>query len=165
MKNLIIILVFLAMFTSCKEGEEVVINEQVAFENNIGFISSKTGEFVKVNKNQITSYWKQTFEIDDKVNFDDFKIIKGKYTDTGEDFYLLKTINTEGTISIATKVTVDNKKNALLMDGKSCKCESVSCTWNGCDASYSGDNCICSSCSGDCKKTSTVTKDLSDALN
>jgi len=70
---------------------------------------------------------------------------------------LLKTINDNGTISIATKLIIDKENKRVIMGGKTCKCESVTCAWSGCDASLSGDRCTCSSCSGDCKKTSVAT--------
>ena len=151
-------------FISCN-GEKFNINEDVAFENKIGFVTSETRNFVQMNKEQIANNWKAIFELDNSVKFTDFRVIKGQYADTGNEYYLLKTISDNGTIRIATKLTVDKDSKRMIMGKKTCKCESVSCAWSSCDASYSDDRCVCSSCSSSCKKTSIVTNDLTHSFS
>ena len=163
-KNSLLIFIVLSLaFVSC-DKEEFTINENEAFANKIGFISSKTGNFVEVNKTQLESNWKKIFDLDESVKFNDFRVIKSNYADTNNEYYTLKTISEGGTISIATKLTVDQQNQLMILDTKTCKCESVTCSWSGCDASLENDNCMCSSCTGDCKKTSTVTNDLTEAF-
>jgi len=147
-------------FIACSQNNND-INFENPFENEIGFINSDTEEFQSITKEQLVNYWKDTFEIESNKSFEDFEIRELRDVETGDKYYTLQTISESGEISITNEVSFN--ENRILMNKKTCKCESQSCNFSGCDASLfpgGSGRCQCSTCSGDCKKTSTVVSDF-----
>lgn len=132
------------------------IDLKVAFNNNIGFIDSESQKFEKINENQLTNYWKNTFDLPDNIEFENAKLIKAEIDKDEKEYYIINAISKDGRINISSKVF--QSETGFKMAGEECKCESVSCAWAGCEAISM---CSCSSCNGDCKKTHTMTEKLS----
>jgi len=122
----------------------------------IGY-NDDNGSYVVITQDQLTAYWKYKFDIAEDVNFIDFMVLGGT-SDTGDQSVIIRGRSDDGTINIASvlKPMGGSQNGMYLMAGGTCKCETNTCSWSGCEASSSGGSCYCSSCSGDCKKTSTV---------
>ena len=152
-------LLSVGLLISCEKSNEFndqEIDFKTAFNNKI--YAKKAGAQIQLDKAALAEMWKKELDIDKKVELKEFRIIKGKYADTGQDFYQLKTISEDGGTSISNALVMEN---GLITLGKNtCKCETNSCSWSGCDANQTSTRCTCSPCSGDCKKTSTSTDEI-----
>lgn len=163
-KNSFLIITFLISFifiTSCEKNndfDDASIDFENAFNNELYIVEK--GNQIQIDKPSLSTMWKSNLEIEKTVNFDDFRIIKEKYSDTGDDYYMLKTISEDGRISIANILEMNNGK--MTLGKKTCKCETNSCSWSGCEAKQSSSSCRCTPCQGDCKKTSTDSDEVSD---
>ncbi len=108
-------------FVSCQKKEK-------DFEQTVGFIHSKTDVFQKVNQNQVLRFWKKVFSNLQNKDFDEIRIVKGQYLDTQNDFYILKTISRDKTISILQRLDVD-KKGRFLLVNQMLQLEGENCDW------------------------------------
>ena len=160
--QLFLILFAVSLFNSCEKDNEFD-DSSIDFDNafNNELYAKMNGTETQLSKKVLSDAWKSSFEINEEVEFEEFRILKGNYSDTGETYYMLKTISNDGKISISNMLVMKNGN--MTLGEKTCKCETNSCSWSGCDATQSGNACRCSPCSGDCKKTSTDKEELTHA--
>lgn len=133
-----------------------IIDLKVAFNNNIGFLDSKSQKFEKINEKQLINYWKNTFDLSKNIEFENAKLIKAEIDKGEKEYYIINAISKDGRINISSKVY--QTESGFKMAGEECKCESQSCAWSGCEVIRM---CACSSCNGDCKKTHILKNELS----
>ncbi len=128
---------------------------EAVFSYDIGFIDSKSQEFVKINEKLLSNYWKKTFELSEDTEFLSAKLVKAQVNQGEKDYYIINTTSKSGKINISSKVYKTDV--GFVMAGEECKCESTECTFSGCEVMSM---CSCTSCSGECKKTHTLKEGL-----
>lgn len=131
--------------------------------STIGYMDN--GAFVAINQAQLVGYWKYKLNLPDSANFTNIQVLGGT-SETGQLSYTVSGRSENGTISVKSVLKPVGAPSAAMymMAGGSCSCETTSCSWAGCDAQASGSSCYCTSCSGDCKKTSTVETNFARAF-
>lgn len=155
---LLLAYLLVALAVSCdknQEFQEQEIDLETAFNNKI--FTKIDGQKIQLDKATLTSLWKEALHLDKQVKFKDFYIIKGQYTDTGKDFYQLRTESEDDFISLANVLVLQD--GMLFLGGATCKCESKSCGAS-CKVAQNGSTCGCTPCTSACKKTSTATDQI-----
>lgn len=140
--------------------KEKSINYESTFDNPIGFIDSKSKDFIKITKNDLVSHWNKVYDLKTKTEFENIKLIKAEVDAEEEQYYILNSTSENGMINISSKVFLTEV--GFRLAGETCKCESTNCTF-GCEVLRM---CVCSSCggqNGQCKKTHTLTTKLTIA--
>ena len=171
-KALLSLVLFAGVFYACSENSDE--KQTITLKSNadasptignstIGYMDN--GAFVAINQAQLVGYWKYKFNIPADINFTNIQVLGGT-SETGEQSYTISARSESGTISVKSVLKPIGPQTAAMymMAGGSCKCETTSCSWSGCDAQASGSSCYCTSCSGDCKKTSTVETNFARAF-
>lgn len=154
--NAIIPLLLILIMVACSENQNKLatsksINLEDPFKNDLQII--KNGSLSPISKSELIEKWKKDLNILSNIEFEKIIIVEGLDSIKNEPFLTLYGRSQDGKISVSHALIIQDGK--LVLGKKSCKCETVSCSWSGCDAQQSGDRCSCSACSGDCKKTST----------
>ena len=120
------------------------------FESNqIGYLDENDNFFL-INDGELEQFYSDVIGAEDYV-ISEINI----YTDI--DGYYMKSTDINGEISIASGL-IKLEDGKFVMDGKTCKCVTEGCTWNGCSAEIVSGRCSCTQCTKDCKKESTATE-------
>ncbi|RWX00520.1 hypothetical protein [Flavobacterium cerinum] len=135
----------------------VIDNATIGYMNN--------GTYVPISQALLVGYWKYKLNLPADTNFTNIHVIGGT-SETGQLSYTVSGRSENGTVSVTSVLKpVGEPANAMyMMAGGTCSCETTACSWSGCDAQASGSSCYCTSCSGDCKKTSTVETNFARAF-
>jgi hypothetical protein len=139
--------------------EKPIIEELTNYfkENKFGYYEKE--QFVVKDLGQTHKMMMSYFEID---NLEEPKIIKS--THRNDVIYYLASVSRDGKTSVAMQLNYESRL-LYLSDNKpkaSIKCESISCSQNwGCTAEQMGTTLSCSTCTGDCKKTTEIKQSLS----
>lgn len=143
------------IFTSCNNSESIKLNPAEVFNNPIGILD-ESNDYQKLDRVDANNYIKSTNSFKfANIEFQDFEIQESLDEYKNKTYYLTSR-STDQTTSISIKLVKDQNGNLIISEDK-CICESSECSENwGCTASGSGSNCACSSCSSNCKKTSTT---------
>lgn len=141
---------------SINEDDSAVVNENLRnfnfekpFENHIAFKNDPSKE---INKEEITSYWNEQLDLEEPVEFKDFKII---FSDPGEydkQYFMISARSVDGRTSIGSHLNIVD--DMFLMTSETCSCTTSDCTQMGCEVE-AGPGCSCSYCSGTCTKKHT----------
>lgn len=158
MKNRIfLLLIIFAAISACKEvdsNELLLIEEKGVLGNEIGKIS-EDGSYHKFNAESLRQFILESLE-EDSFDSESVKIIKVFSENAGKHFYAINVHNVDHTINMSIGLTYDDTRGCFYVSG-TCRCESTSCAQsNGCEAQAMGNECICSACSGDCRKLTEV---------
>lgn len=163
-KTLLSLVLFAGIFYACSENSDE--KETITLKSNadasptignstIGYTDN--GAFIAINQAQLVGYWKYKHNLPDDTNFTNIQVIGGT-SENGTAIYVVTGRSDNGKINTTSllKPFGGTESAMYLMQGSTCTCTSVSCASDtGCQASATN-GCVCSSCSGDCKKTSTV---------
>ncbi|WP_426432116.1 hypothetical protein ACPX19_06100 [Winogradskyella sp. HB-48] len=162
LSSLILLLVITVLACSDDNTNEVVDDKALskksyvmdeAFKNNVGYIDSKTKEFIKITEKKLKDDWIKIHELDPKTQFGTIKLIEAQTEEGEKPYYMLNATTTDGRINISSKAYGTDM--GIQVEGETCKCESSGCEFSGCEVVRM---CGCSSCySGTCKKTHTLT--------
>lgn len=137
--------------------EQEAFSEDV-FETNVIGVLDDDGNFYRATENEMINYLTEIFGLDSQsITFGEFTITQVT-NEEGEEFWNLKVGSNNGNLKFSVQLSLEQEN--FILAAKTCKCETTGCSWSGCDAQVSGNNCYCTSCSKDCKKTSTVTTSL-----
>ena len=152
------------MVFACQDDKRVVdqidsstkksIDYDNPLKNTIGFIDAKTDEFVKIQKKDLIDYWKNSLELDEKVNFSRMELVE---IDNEDESYLMLTAKIDsGSINVSSRLSLSDK--GIMLSGEACKCSS------GCEIISM---CKCSALSRNetCKKTHTLAKLTGSSFN
>lgn len=93
-----------------------------------------------------------------KVDYTNFELLKGLSMNGKTVYTVIRAYNKDKTIktSIAVVDTGGGNTVNLQVDGGTCTCTTKTCSDTfGCQASSDNNTCICSTCTGECEKTST----------
>lgn len=77
-----------------------------AFKNNVGYIDSKTKEFVKLTEEELKDDWIKIHELDPKTQFGTVKLIKARVEEGEKPYYMLNATTTDGRINISSKAYI-----------------------------------------------------------
>lgn len=145
------------MNSTIDDDNTVIVNENLRnfnfekpFENSIAYKNDPSKE---INKEELTAYWNEQLELEEPVEFKDFKII---FSDPGEydkQYFMISARSVDGRISIGSHLNIDD--NTFLITGETCTCTTSDCSQMGCEV-QPGPGCSCSYCSGTCTKTHKV---------
>jgi len=139
-------------------SDELVTTLENPFDNTI-FYRTADGNEIRITTELLTKEWRKSFNLEG-YDFTNFKIVEDKdlSAKSSKKAYYIKARTSDGSVSVSQSISRD-ANGKFFLTGKTCKCETNSCSWSGCDASQSGSTCRCSPCNGDCKKTSETTED------
>jgi len=158
----IVCFIAVLIFSSCGENfssNKIDFTEGKGVSNNLVGILNSEGQFKRLDRIDINKFLTKDMPSNSfSTEFQEFNISEKKSVEGGIEYYLTSR-STNNQVSISVKLKKDSK-NRLLLSGDTCKCETKGCSesW-GCNASGSGSTCSCSSCSSDCKKTSSSGED------
>ncbi|APY08258.1 hypothetical protein BWZ20_08080 [Winogradskyella sp. J14-2] len=63
-----------------------------AFKNNVGYIDSKTNEFIKITEKKLKEDWIKIHELDPKTQFGTVKLIEAQIEEGEKPYYMLNAI-------------------------------------------------------------------------
>lgn len=123
----------------------------------LGYLD-ESGAFQPISNDELHAFFREVLKLPASVSFGPYAF--EAYTGTGSaPRYVVRVYSTDGRYRVASTVYPYGGNSFAFMQAgtTTCSCESVSCASNwGCNASLFAGECSCSSCDGDCKKTSTA---------
>lgn len=121
----------------------------------IGYLD-ENGGFHLVTSDALKAFYRETLHLGDDVVLEDPIILHQVHPETGQHAYAVE-MRGPNNMSISTRVTPYETAYILNAGGgsKTCTCTPKSCTSDGCKEDLFYTNCKCTSCGGDCEKTSS----------
>ncbi len=157
LKRVIVIVLPMIFVMSCESRDYMT--------RNINTVKPLSNYFVDKDNNRLTandllSHIKKQADIGENIQLTDIRLRKLNKEEKSpkdglEEIYVLEAKTQDGYSSIAKTFRVRGN-NRLMLENSSCKCTSSKCN-NGCSAQIFGGDCMCSYCSYECKKESSIT--------
>lgn len=123
----------------------------------LGYLD-ESGTFQSISNDALHAFYRSILHLPDAVTFGPYGF-EAQNTTGSQPRYVVRVYSTDGRYRVASTVQRYGATSYAFMQAgtTTCTCESVSCANNwGCNADVFGGNCSCTSCDGDCKKTSTA---------
>lgn len=164
-KAVLSLVLFAGIFYACSENNDEketiklksdMTPSPVIDNATIGYLGND-GSFTPINQALLVGYWKYKHNLPEDTTFSTIQILGGT-SENGTVIYVVTGRSDNGVVNATSvlKPFGGAGSGMYLMQGSTCTCTSVSCASDtGCQASATN-GCVCSSCSGDCKKVSTV---------
>ncbi len=153
-------LIMVSLIASCEQKSEdnplepsASIDFKNPFTNKIAV--RENGKLLVLSEEEFTGRLIKDNNLDKRdgqIGFENYRIEREMDKSGQEEQYVLRTSSTDGRIDIGFVLTPEND---YLVATRGCKCETDDCAYgNGCNVANTF-ICSCTSCDGDCKKTST----------
>lgn len=180
-KNLLILMSITTIIFSCSSSDVERVKETAsknASENLIiGYMAgADQTNFVEVAHDNLLAFFNEYFsaalEEDGENSFNRFEVLE-YLNDSNQNEYTFVLYTESETTKIGTKIYKEGNVEAReeifyafrrnVGGNLTCQCSSINCAQIGCNPKVVVDECSCTWCDGDCKKTATLTQEISFA--